>query len=223
MFTTTDTKPDGTPHLFTHIFRTWRWAGFWTLHGLPDHQTPRSYIVYSAFIHIFLYCAFVGSMVVRMMHCRSIAAWTEDFPVLPVTDAAFESLLMYLQRHRMAELLTLSHEMDTHVRRGDQRRRIARQVSTSTRISFALFSSYAGMTTMIAVVAVVSSDRQLVFPAHFPIDWHTRWYLYIALVLHQLAALYVAELVMSSRDMFGPGMNKVLTSHLVVLGEQLEV
>lgn len=223
MTTSPYTKPDGTPHLFSHTFLMWRLAGFWTLHGRPDDQTPRSYIVYSALVHLCTHCTFVGSMFVNMMQFMTIEVWTEDFPIWACTDVAIESILMYRRRHHMTELLALSNEMDTHVWRGDQRRLIAKQVRTSEQISYFLFASYAIMSTLIGIAALFSADRHLIFPAWFPIDWHDRRYLHIALVLHQLVAQYAMEVVVSTRDMFGPGMNKVLSSHLVVLGEQLEV
>lgn len=224
--TTTIIAAPSAPHLFTHQFRVWRLAGFWTLHDASPHRrTPTSYVVYSAALHLCLYYAFIASMIVRLTHCTRLAEWIEDFAILPAIDCAIQSNLMYAQRHRIRQLIALSAAMDTHVGRADQRARIADEVRTSKRMSHVLCAAYAVALTLLATVAVLSADRSLIFPAWFPVDWHRgrRGYLHAALVAHQLAVLYAMALVTAARDSFAPGMYKVLWAHLVVLGEQLEV
>ncbi|KAH8287164.1 hypothetical protein KR054_003838 [Drosophila jambulina] len=208
--------------LDTHSAVHYHWR-VWELTGLmrPEGLVGMGYSVYAILINVVVTILFPLSLMARLFFTHNMQEMCENLTIT-ITDivANLKFVNVYLVREQLHEIRVLLRRLDARAREVDHPEELAalRSEVEIAKSSFRYFARIFVFGTALSCLRVaIASERQLLYPAWFGLDWGNSTRVYVAICTYQLFGLIVQAVQNCASDSYPPAYLCLLTGHMRAL------
>lgn len=194
----------------------WKVCGVWHRPG-----QPRWYIWYAVLTNLMCYILFPFFIAAQLFFTDTVRELMDILLFLPTSLVGLKSALIVLNQPKLLRLFGLLHEMDRMVQTDEQREQIRKALRVSRRLIVFLSTEFYVSIAAHFALPLMSEGPVLMWSAWYPLDYKNVAAIYYALMVYQLLATVMCAYLLSSLDVYGLALYRVLSAHLDILGSQL--
>lgn len=194
----------------------WFNSGLWHVPGQPAW-----YVWYTAFLTIVVYINFPMIITIQLFYTTNVEEFIDILFFWPTAAFGIKAALISINRPKIQRLFDLLKQMDEFVRLDAHRQMILVQNRESHHLVWFLSIEYYGSITIHILTALLSSGPVLMWSAWVPLDYENNYLVYFLFNMYEFTSTMMSGYVLTSLDMYGVALYKLLGAHLDILSKQL--
>lgn len=192
--------------------------------GIYFPKTNRGvFAIWSIFIQVVVTIYYPLSLVIGFFHLTELRDILENLSLIFTLIACSIKILIFgIRRKQMTKIRELVVNLDLEVNSPEEVQCIEEHKKMTKKIMLTYASLYIFILISGGVGVFFYSERRLMYPAWFPIDWKSSLFKYRAILLYQYLALTVQGVQNFINDSFPPAILCLLTAHMKVFTLRLQ-
>ncbi|XP_055902149.1 odorant receptor 2a [Eupeodes corollae] len=200
---------------FQYHWMVWKITGIRNPNGFPK----RLYMLYAILINLFVTILFPLTLILNLFHTDGLQEVCENLTIT-ITDtiANFKFLNVYFVRSKLLSIKDIVDKLDIRARNKADQQKVLGESVRIARATFKIFWGLYSFGTFLSLCKIaINSDKSLLFPAWFPLDWRNSTLQYSIVLVYQFFGLVVQAIQDVANDSYPSAYLCILTGHLRAL------